>query len=61
MNITSIRKIALHVGVGGVHYECVIDGENVSVWADESLEIGVSDETYQKVKEKIGDGDVWPT
>tara|TARA_B100000035_G_C21000232_1_gene554529 strand:- start:306 stop:491 length:186 start_codon:yes stop_codon:yes gene_type:complete len=61
MNITSIRKLVLHRAIGGVHYECVIDGEDVSVWADESLGIGVSDETYQKVKEKIGDGDVWPT
>lgn len=55
MNITSIRKLVLHRAIGGSYYECVIDGEDVGVWADEN------DETYQKVKEKIGDGDVWPT
>jgi hypothetical protein len=61
MNITSIKKIVLHRAVGGVYYECVIDGEDVGVWADESLGIGVSDETYRQVKEKIGDGVTWPS
>jgi hypothetical protein len=74
MAITSIIKENEHSSVFGVVYKCVIDSETVFVWGKDSSAIQIwsddsgaisvwsdgQDATYQEVKEKIGEGDVWP-